>query len=260
MPKLTPHLEKVVNPTRSLLPATRIPATRSFAFRNLKRPEPLHQTIASQILDEITHGRLVPGDRLPSEHELAGAFDVSRNIVREAIACLRADGVIESRQGAGAFVLAPKDRQAIRIQASALDDQRKLLSLFELRGLLEIEAAGLAAKRRNRSELRAIGDALLRMKADKTMSDTGVDADLEFHHHIAVASRNDYLVEFLDFVGQRIRQTIFDARASNARDEIVATTLSEHGVIHDAIAAGDAEAARTAMRLHIEGAARRLHL
>lgn len=229
-------------------------------FPGVDRPEPLHLAIAARIADEIASGRLVPGSKLPSEHEMAAAFNVSRNVVREAIACLRADGVIESRQGLGAFVLDPRERQAIRIHSEALENEDKLKSLFELRGLLEVLAAELAASRRTEEQLAAIGSALAHMVGDEKLTFAGVDADLDFHHRIAEATSNEYIIEFLNFMGQRIRQTIFAARAAHDADAIVETTIAEHRAIFEAITAQDVAAAGQAMRKHIDGAARRLGL
>ena len=115
-------------------------------FGKVGRAEPLHKKVAAMISREIAAGRVQPGDRLPTEHELAQTFEVSRNVVREAIACLRSDGVVESRQGLGAFVVQPELRQAIRIDTDELQQSGNLRSLFELRAMLEVEAAGLAAE------------------------------------------------------------------------------------------------------------------
>ena len=202
----------------------------------------------------------MPGNKLPGEHEMASAFNVSRNVIREAIACLRADGVIESRQGLGAFVLDPRERQAIRIYSNALENEDKLKSLFELRGLLEVLAAELAASRRTDVQLEAIRSALARMEGDEKLTYASVDADLDFHHRVAEATNNEYIIEFLNFMGQRIRRTIFAARASHNIDVIVETTIAEHRTIFEAISAQDVTAAGQAMRKHIDGAARRLGL
>ncbi|NTF44016.1 hypothetical protein A6U86_33065 [Rhizobium sp. AC27/96] len=229
-------------------------------FSGIDRPEPLHLAIAARIADEIASGRLMPGNKLPSEHDMASSFNVSRNVIREAIACLRADGVIESRQGLGAFVLDPRVRQAIRIHSEALENEDKLKSLFELRGLLEILSAELAANRRTDVQLDAIRDALAEMEGDERLTYAGVDADLDFHHRVAEATNNEYIIEFLNFMGQRIRQTILAARATHNIDTIVEATIAEHRTIFEAISAQDALAAGQAMRKHIDGAARRLGL
>lgn len=229
-------------------------------FASLDRAQPLHLTIAAQISERIAGGELAPGDRLPSEHELAQSFSVSRNVVREAIACLRSDGLIGSRQGMGAFVLDPKSRQALRIHSEALDDRKKLRGLFELRGLLEIGAASFAATRRSQTQLVRIQDSLSKLEGRDCLTDEGIDDDLEFHRRIAEAAGNDYLVEFLEFIGQRVRQSILAARDRRDVAAILRITNKEHRVIYEAIAASDPHAAGNAMRDHIEGAAGRLDL
>lgn len=229
-------------------------------FASLDRGQPLHLTIAAQIGERIAAGDLAPGDRLPSEHELAQSFNVSRNVMREAIACLRSDGLVGSRQGMGAFVLDPKSRQALRIRSDALEDPQKLKGLFELRGLLEIGAAGLAAIRRSQAQLDRIRDSLAKLEGRDQLTDAGVDDDLEFHRRIAEAAGNDYLVEFLEFIGQRVRQSIFAARDKHDVASILRITNYEHRAIYEAIAASNADGASNAMRDHIDGAARRLDL
>ena len=215
-------------------------------FGKVGRAEPLHKKVAAMISREIAAGRFQPGDRLSTEHELAQTFEVSRNVVREAIACLRSDGVVDSRQGLGAFVVQPELRQAIRIDADELQQSGNLRSLFELRSLLEIEAAALAVERCSKKQLSAISDALERMTGAEKESEAGIDADLEFHRALAAATGNQYLVTFVTYLAHQMREAI------------VEITIDEHQRIHDAICAGDAVQAREAMRAHIRGAAGRL--
>jgi len=228
------------------------------SFGSLGRAEPLHLKVAALILREIEGGQFKPGDRLPTEHDLATAFDVSRNVIREAIACLRADGVIDSRQGLGAFVLPPEDRQSIRIDATALRDTSNVRGLFELRSILEIQSAGMAALRRTDSQLRDIAEALESMSGAEKWSAAGIDADLAFHHRVAMATGNDYIVTFLRFIAQTMRETILEARQANGLQTVVEVTIAEHRPIYDAIARQDEAGAKDAMRHHIAGAAGRL--
>ncbi len=227
-------------------------------FGKVGRAEPLHKKVAAMISREIAAGRFRPGDRLPTEHELAQTFEVSRNVVREAIACLRSDGVVDSRQGLGAFVVQPELRQAIRIDADELQQSDNLRSLFELRALLEIEAAALAAERCTKMQMTAISGALERMTGAEKWSEAGIDADLEFHRALAAATGNQYLVTFVTYLAHQMREAIVAARQRHGLEAIVEITIAEHQRVHDAIVAGDAEAAREAMRAHIRGAARRL--
>jgi len=229
-------------------------------FGQLGRAEPLHKKVAALIMREIASGQFLPGDRLPSEHELAQAFDVSRNVVREAIACLRSDGIVVSRQGLGAFVVQPELRQTIRIDAEELRQGGNLRSLFELRALLEIEAAALAAERRDDAQLARIREALERMTGAEKWSDAGIDADLDFHRALAEATGNPYLVTFLTFLANQMRETIVRARATHGLEPVVEVTIAEHQKIYDALATADPDAARAAMRAHIAGGARRLNI
>ena len=199
-----------------------------------------------------------PGDRLPTEHELAEACGVSRNVVREAIARLRSDGVVESRQGVGAFILEPARSSIIRIDANSLKDHQNLERLYELRGLLEIDTAGLAAMRRTKRQLQSIEKSVERMRNSDDWSEDGVDADLEFHHAIAAASGNSYVERFVIFLSEQVRESIVAARKSFELDEIVDITIGEHVAVLEAIEAEDPPAAIEAMRSHIKGAAQRL--
>jgi GntR family transcriptional repressor for pyruvate dehydrogenase complex len=228
------------------------------SFGQIGRAAPLHLKIAALISREIDRGQFKPGDKLPTEHELASQFDVSRNVIREAIACLRSDGFIDSRQGIGAFVLEPKDRQTIRIDGSDLQKAQNVRGLFELRAIIEIESAALAAARRSEAQLEAVRSALDDMNGEKKWSAAGIDADLEFHRRVAAATSNDYIVTFLSFISQNMRETIRQARVNHALEAIVEATITEHVAIFEAIAAKDALAARLAMKTHIDKAASRL--
>ena len=128
--------------------------------------EALPLRVATLLTREIEQGEHQPGARLPTEQQMAERFGVSRNVVREAIAQLRADGIIEARQGVGAFVLAPEQRAAIRIDREALKSADNMERLFELRRILEVESATLAAARRTDEHLAAIKVALDRMRSE----------------------------------------------------------------------------------------------
>lgn len=229
------------------------------SFAALSRPEPLHLQIADRIRQAIDTRPIPPGDRLPTEHELAAEFGVSRNVIREAIACLRSDGVVDSRQGIGAFVLPPQDRQAIRLERKTLT-RTKMRDLFELRAILEIEAAGLAALRADAAQIDRIGRALDRMRDSRNWASEGIEADLDFHRAIADATGNSHLLTFLDFIAQAMRESIQQARETNGLTRIAQTAIAEHTPIHAGIAARDPAAARQAMQDHIRGAALRIGL
>ncbi|TIS50219.1 MAG: FadR family transcriptional regulator, partial [Mesorhizobium sp.] len=207
---------------------------------------------------EIESGELNPGTRLPTEQELSEKFGVSRNVVREAIAQLRADGMIEARQGIGAFVLAPEQRAAIRIDREALKDSHNMERLFELRCILEAESAALAAARRGQEHLDSIKAALDRMGGEERWEEGSIDADLLFHREIARATGNSYIHTFISFVCEQIRHSIHYARLTNPLHDLVEVNVGEHVRIYEALVAGDPAAAEAAMRAHIVGAADRV--
>ena len=141
---------------------------------------------------------------------LVSALGVSRTVVREAVAALKADGLVITRQGVGAFVAPHAQRRPFRIDADELASLPKLLNVMELRTGVETEAAGLAAERRTNADLRGIGRALAAIDAALAHEDAAVRADFEFHCAIADAAHNPLFREFLQFLGEFIipRQSV----------------------------------------------------
>ena len=219
--------------------------------------ENLPQKVVALLLRDIEGGVLEPGSRLPTEQQLSATLGVSRNVIREAIAQLRADGLVEARQGVGAFVLAPEQRAAIRIDRHTLLEAGNIERLFELRSLLETEAARLAATRHTTSQIAAIKAHLDRMGGEERWEDGSIDADLAFHREVARATGNGYIYTFISFVCEQIRQTIYIARRINPLHDLVRLNVAEHVRIFEAIRDRDPELAAKAMRAHIEGAAER---
>ncbi|EJB07081.1 transcriptional regulator [Rhizobium leguminosarum bv. trifolii WSM597] len=220
----------------------------------------LSTLVASSISREIAQGRLKPGDQLPTEQQLAQTFGVSRNVVREAIARLRSEGRIWSQQGRGAFVADQPNATTLTIDYEALQQAAAFQSLFELRGILEVEAAALAAKRRTGDDLTAMKEALVTMRDAPYGSVMWLKTDLEFHKTVAAATGNLYMVQFLMFVSERVRESILASGNQQRSEDLAAVTLGEHQRILDAIEAGDGDEARDAMRAHLHGAANRVGL
>ena len=226
---------------------------------HIRRNEHLPTRIAAQIASEIHEGRLQPGERLPTEHVLAKTLGVSRSVIREAIAQLRNEGLVETRQGVGAFV-SERSTRPIRIKDGELFDRQSFRALFQLRVPLEIEAAGLAAVHHTDEDLAEIDAALARMSGAEKWTEEGIIADLAFHRAVAEATQNEYFAMFIGFIAERISQAINAARSRAVLEEIVEVTIAEHVVLRDAIRSRDARAAREAMRQHLHGAATRIDL
>lgn len=217
----------------------------------LGRAEPLPTRVADYLSREIRSGRIEPETRLPTESQLAADLGVSRNVVREAISQLRADGLVYVRQGAGAYALPPEQSKVIRLDLQSLGEATELGQLFELRAILETEAARLAAARMDETGLRILFKALDRMQGSERTRDDSVAADLDFHREISRATGNAYILSFVGYIANQIRESIYLARMSRPIHEVVAETIAEHQAIYDALAKGDGEAASRAMRIHV---------
>ena len=165
--------------------------------------------LTERLAADITSGKLQPGARPPTEQELIAATGVSRTVVREAVAALRAEGLVMTRQGVGAFV-AGNPRRPFRIHFDRLGSLREVLQVMELRTGIEIEAAGLAAERATPADLARSAAASRRSSAAIRAARPAVDQDFALHCRIAEAAGNPQFVRFLEYLGRFIipRQTI----------------------------------------------------
>ena len=231
--------------------------TISFALGPaLNRTQDLTQRLGAEILS----GRMQPGARLPTEQELSLATGVSRTVVREAVAALRADGLVVTHQGRGAFVPVDVQRRPFRIDPEGVRSAEDVLQILELRAGLEIEASGLAAERRTSDDLTQIEAALGSIEAEIETGGDAVDADFRFHLSIFCGVHNRHFPQFLEFLGNFIipRQIINVANGSDAeRVRYLRKIQGEHVAIYDAIRLQNIKAARKAARLHLFNALRR---
>lgn len=227
-------------------------------FQQLSRTEHLPRRIAEEIGRGIAGGRFASGDRLPTEHILAQTFGVSRSVVREAIAQLRNEGMVETRQGVGAFVTDPQRRATIRVEQARLADPVSLRNFFQLRLPLEIEAARLASRHRTPADVAALDAALDGMVQARDWLDEGVKADLAFHRALAAATQNEFYAIFLGYIAEKTSTSINTSFPREMGAEIVKVTIGEHAAIHGAVIAGDAARAGEAMRQHLINSAARL--
>ncbi|CAG2155474.1 HTH-type transcriptional regulator LutR [Cupriavidus yeoncheonensis] len=229
----------------------------------LPRPASLANRIAQSLREEIAAGRFSAGARLPAESALAGTFGVSRPIVREAIALLKADGILVTRKGAGAYVSDTPGGQAWRV-ASAPDGGPSLPQLFELRMVVETACAEMAAARRTEADLLQIREALAAMRDHAGNFAAAAAADIAFHHAIAQAAHNPCFTGLTDFVSQQMlaaRQRAWENTARlRAESGAAHTADTEHIALVEAIASGSPAAAREAALRHLNAAAQRLGL
>lgn len=212
----------------------------------------VYEQIAEQLLAQIGSRALKPGDPVPSERELTETFGVGRSSIREALRMLESQGVITAT-GGGALVVADAANplnSSLRLLFT-LDEQAGMHDLFELRRILECEAAALAAERRSEAHLEQMDLAVREMDtalADSGRSDGFIDADLSFHLAVAEATGNRLVLHSMQAVRDVVRRallTIFLIPRSPER------AVVEHRSIRAAIASGDADRARTQMRAHL---------
>jgi len=219
----------------------------------------LAQLVVEQLTEHIRNGELHPGDKLPTETEIMAEQGVSRSVVREAISRLQAAGLVETRHGIGTFVLPPP--AVMGIDPATVTTVRDVIALLELRIGLETEAAGLAAARRTEAQLAEVRAALAALQQAARRGDDTVELDQRFHLAIAEASGNEYFRAILQHLGANIipRARINSARLTHADPAAYMEQVGrEHEQLVDAIARGDAESARAAMRLHIGNSRERL--
>jgi len=211
----------------------------------------LYEQIVQQVEDSILKGQLKPGDQLPAERDLAQRFGVSRTAVREAVKTLREKGLVEAYSGRGTFVTNGTS-QAIRQSLDLMvriNQQEDSTQLAELRMVLEPEIAALAAPRIEEQLLSTMREAVAVM--DRNLHDPGayVEADLDFHLALAEAAGNPLILSLLDSIVGLLREQrsrIFDVRGGPERGQY------HHKRILAAIEQRDPEAARQAMRAHLQ--------
>lgn len=220
----------------------------------------LHRTLLAPLVADIVAGALAEGDRLPTEIELARRFDVSRGVAREGLRSLEERGLVTVKHGSGATVRPATDWDMLNpeVIVAVLASERgpKLLGDYlECRRLLEIEAAGLAAERATRAQLVTLSEALERMAAAAAQPAAGPsaedrfhEADIAFHRAVIQATGNHALGRMTE----PVHRALAAARRPLARPDLrLERSLPEHRRILAAIADGDADEARAAMRDHL---------
>lgn len=223
-------------------------------IRPLAAARKLPRGLFEQLAEQIRSGRLAPGERLPTEQELTRAARVSRTVVREAVAALRAEGLVVTRQGVGAFVADQAAQAPFRIDPERVQSLDEVLSVMELRLGVEVESAGLAAERATRAQLRAIEQALETLEEAAGSGGSAVDEDLALHRAIAEATGNPEFVRFLQFIGRHLipRRTVSGLTESMGGTQAYLRLLQEeHRRIVAAIRGRDPRGAREAMRRHL---------
>jgi GntR family transcriptional repressor for pyruvate dehydrogenase complex len=223
----------------------------------LKRVPRLSEQVATFLASEIEKGSIQPGESLPSEAELSDRFGVSRTVIREALARLKYDGLLESKQGSKSTVAEHGRERVFRLDRLEVTNLAEVGLLYEFRTILETEAAALAAKRRTQEDLVKLSHCLEALDQAMKERQDGTTANVDFHMGIIEASGNPFLRSFMRFFSGKIWDLVQADRDYASRQGLPPEVQREHVTIFEAISSGDPDAAREALLTHLKNAAKR---
>ncbi|MDM5332920.1 FadR/GntR family transcriptional regulator [Ureibacillus composti] len=228
----------------------------------MTQKEKVSQVIARELLTMIETGKFPPGSKLPTEMELTAQFGVSRVPIREALSMLRAAGVIKSRQGGGSYVEESTNSNFIQRIHIDTDDIDNIKYLFEMRKILEPEAAYLAALRRTPEQLENM-KRIFSDWEDKSIEKvtTAKKEDIEFHRSIILASQNPILIQTQDNLTSLYEKTLqITLRPNIELKQRREAVLKEHRDILLAIEAEEPELAKILCQIHLRNAEEKISL
>lgn len=212
----------------------------------------VYEQVIEQIEGMITNGVLKKGDRLPSERELVEQLGISRASIREALRSLEIIGLIESKQGEGNFIRENFDNTLFEpLSIMFMLNDCKVEEIFELRKVIEIETAALAAQKITDEEINELQILIDNMKTSED-EDERVKDDAKFHYTIAKASRNFLILSILNTVSSLIDSFIKDARKNIINNQLKDSIDNEHEEILNALKQHDPDKASESMRKHMD--------
>jgi DNA-binding FadR family transcriptional regulator len=219
------------------------------ADRSLPRNLRLHGTIARDLALRILSGRYKPGHYLDNEIEASRRLGVSRTAYREAVRILGAKGLVHSKPKVGTRVSSPEQWQLLDSDVLSWlfqydPDDKLLQDLFELRRMVEPQAAELAATRRSADQLETMRRALVDMDKFTLATDEGREADRQFHSTLLEASNNAFVISLTSGIAAAIHWTTLFKQRYNPSPR---NPLPDHEQVFSAIAAQNAKRARKTM-------------
>lgn len=214
----------------------------------------LYLSAVSQIAEAISRGRWNPRDKLPSERELAQIFNISRSSVRQALTALESVGVIYKKVGVGSFVTAGALEVISQKIISELVTEGDPMMLVEARQVLEPGIAKLAAQYRDDEDLARLEAALHRMELsdhDNPSAADFIDADIDFHLAIALASHNPLLIRLFEEVTDRMRHRVWLKAAIPVVSRRAQQYQAQHRSLYESIRNKEVAKARRVMADHL---------
>lgn len=217
-----------------------------------RRKRHLFAHVADELGSRIVRGEIKPGGAFPIEAELGQEFGASRSVIREAVKSLAAKGLLESRTRTGIRVLPPErwnlfDLDVLEWRYTSMPPEAFFKELFEIRRMIEPEAAALAAERGTAVEIVAIESAFEAMETSNTTTDAAIGADLAFHQSILAAAHNALLLQMGSLIGVGLQVSY---RISKDPYDVF---LPRHKEVLVAIKARQPDTARKAMDALLRG-------
>jgi GntR family transcriptional regulator, transcriptional repressor for pyruvate dehydrogenase complex len=208
----------------------------------------VYELVANRLVDDIAARRLKPGDPIPAERQLAQTLAVGRSSIREALRMVESRGLIASA-GNGTFVVAdygnPLNTSLALLMEMGDGDLRQL---FEVRKVLEVEMAGLAAERRSDEDVERMRHAIVAMDEGLGSAERYIAGDLEFHQAIVAATGNRIARSMMHAIRDVMRRALLSIYQIPGSPE---RSMEQHRQILDAVVAGRPDEARARMREHL---------
>jgi len=218
-------------------------------FKPVKKTR-VYEEIVVKVKNMIEKGRLVSGDQLPSERELAEVFNVSRSSVREALRSLETQGYLESRQGDGTYIARKPVESLVNPLATVIFTEKDgQMELFEMRRLIEPQLAFLAAERATPEEIIMLGKALELQEDAFAKGESGTEVDKTFHYILAKAAKNKVILRIIDNIMDLLAESRDKYLQVEGRAE---KSLTRHREVLEAIRSGDRVLAAKVMHEHLE--------
>jgi GntR family transcriptional repressor for pyruvate dehydrogenase complex len=215
-------------------------------LQQVRREETLTQRAQQQLEEIIVSGRMKAGSRLPSESDMATMLNVSRTVVREAVRLLSAKGLVDVRTGSGVYVR--------ELNGSMVRDPIELLlrhraisieEIIEVRALVEVQLAGLAAERARPADIQALEDSIAALSRPGLSPSDYTRLDVAFHARLAAAGRNALFVILSETINMVMASRIESEYRENP--EAPQDAIREHTAILNCVRVGDVQGARKAM-------------
>ncbi len=229
---------------------------------SIKRQVSLSQQIATYLIGKIQNGDFTPGEYFPSETELCNSLDVSRTVIREALSRMKHDGFLVSQRGSRTKVAIDTSGVAFRLETPTQKDEVFFRQMYELRAIIEPEAAAIAALRISKDEIRRLWHNFHRLNAVWASGEDATQESMDFHKTIISASQNPLFTDLINWIEHKFWSfmKIYDFHDLKHAKSMYQVIEEEHRRIAEAIESGDAQSARKISRDHIVKAARRRNI